>query len=153
PADAAFYSTSLHNREQIEAIIKSKAWAKLRDLPAVQLAIKKANEELTKAGGPLEKFNVFRKQPENEQLLELLGDMFSHEIFVYGTEDTSSFFDLAGQINGAVMFAPLQKATGQDKGLQPNELQAKAMLKTLSENPDLIRIPDLVVGFKVTKAE
>lgn len=153
PADAAFYSTSLHNREQLKAVLKSKAWARLRDLPVVQMALKKAHGDLAKPGGPLEQFNAFRQQPENQQLLDLLGDMFSHEIFVYGTEETAGFLDLANQMNTAVMFAPLQKAAGEDKGLQPNELQARAMLKTLADNPELVRMPDFVLGFKVTKAD
>jgi hypothetical protein len=153
PADAAFYSTSLHNREQIEAIVNSKAWAKLRDLPAVQLVLKKAREEMTKAGGPMQQFNDFRKDPQNQQLLELVGDMVAHEIFVYGAEDTAGLFDLLGRINDASMQVFMQGAINKDTGPKAGEQQAKAMLKALSEHPDLIRVPGLVFGFKVTKTD
>ena len=41
PADASNYSSMLRNREQIEIIGKSKAWARLNSLPVVQMGWKK----------------------------------------------------------------------------------------------------------------
>ena len=38
PADAAFYSALLRNREQFDAIVNSKAFAKIMDLPYVKWA-------------------------------------------------------------------------------------------------------------------
>ena len=39
PADAAFYSAMLRNREQFDAIVNSKAFAKIKDLPYVQMGL------------------------------------------------------------------------------------------------------------------
>ena len=50
PAEAAFYSASLHNREQFEVIANSKAWAKLKSLPAAKLFWAKVQEDLAKPG-------------------------------------------------------------------------------------------------------
>src|SRR5947209_1178400 len=63
PADAAFYSTLLHNRAQWEAIVQSRAWAKLASLPAVQTAKQKIDSEL-KAGGTLAQLYQVYQQPE-----------------------------------------------------------------------------------------
>ena len=39
PEDAAFYSSMLRNREQFEAIRNSNAWAKVREMPVVQMGV------------------------------------------------------------------------------------------------------------------
>src|SRR5579859_4060014 len=75
PADAAFYTASLRNTEQFAAIGKSKAWAKFKALPFVQKAWKEGWAELNKAGGAVEQYEAFRKDPENQQLIDLLNDM------------------------------------------------------------------------------
>src|SRR5437016_6139463 len=41
PEDAAFYASMLRNREQLQTILNSRAWATLKELPAVQQALKK----------------------------------------------------------------------------------------------------------------
>jgi hypothetical protein len=52
PADAAFYSASLRLREQFDIITKSNAWAKLKNLPSVQMAWQLAQFGLNQPGGP-----------------------------------------------------------------------------------------------------
>src|SRR4051812_37019791 len=56
PADAAFYTASLRNREQLDAVLKSKAYAALRELPAVKEALGKVQEEWKKDKGDLSEF-------------------------------------------------------------------------------------------------
>jgi hypothetical protein len=154
PADAAFYSTMLRNREQFDAILKSRAWAKLKSLPVVQMAWQQAQQELNKPGSPLAQFQKLAEQPENKQLLELLGDMVSHEIFIFADESLAGFADLAGQVTGATRFAPLMGLiTGEARNTNPNELQARAALEVLAENPDLIKIPNVLIGFKLTRTD
>src|SRR5438046_1552790 len=53
PADASVYGAMLRNKEQIDAIAHSKAWAKLTALPLVKMARQKIEEDLGKEGGPL----------------------------------------------------------------------------------------------------
>jgi hypothetical protein len=83
PADASFYSVSLRMKEQLDIVLKSNAWAKLKSLPAVQQGLQfvhaqmQSNPQAGMAMGMLE-------QPENKQLLKLLGDMISSEVFIYG---------------------------------------------------------------------
>jgi hypothetical protein len=154
PADAAFYSTMLRNREQFDAIRQSRAWAQLQALPVVQMAWQHVQAELNKAGSPVAQFQKFAQQPENRQLLELLGDMVSHEIFIYGDESVAGFTDLAGRISGATRFGPLfMQFSAAGRGKSANELQAIAILQVLKENLELIKVPNVVLGFKLSKAE
>src|SRR5205823_6253900 len=105
-ADAAYYTTMLHSRAQWQAMVQSRAWAKLAALPAVQTARQKIQAEL-KEGGSLAQFYQVYQQPENQQLLELLGDMVSEEVFLYGGPSWVGFLDLAGQLNAAQSYGPL----------------------------------------------
>src|SRR5262249_40889461 len=52
PGDAAFYSAMLRNREQLELVFKSRAWARLTSLPAVQTAWQMAMTQLDQPDGP-----------------------------------------------------------------------------------------------------
>src|SRR5262249_17487299 len=52
PADAAYYSAMLRNREQFDAAAKSKAWAKIKALPAYQMAVAALKQQYS-PNGPL----------------------------------------------------------------------------------------------------
>src|SRR5438445_9175001 len=79
PADAAAYGALLHAGAQCQAIVHSRAWAKLSALPAVQIGRQKLHTEL-KEGNLAFLYQVYQ-QPENQRLLEMLGDMVSEEVF------------------------------------------------------------------------
>src|SRR5712692_7943475 len=105
PEDAAFYTAMLRNREQVEAVASSKAWAKLMALPSVQMGLNMIKAEL-QPGGKLEQLADFYAQPENKELLELLAEMASDEIFVYGDQSWVGLTDLAMQAYSATRFGP-----------------------------------------------
>ena len=52
PADASFYSASLRLGEQMDRLVASKAFATLRDLPAVKLAVEHLHAEMAKPDSP-----------------------------------------------------------------------------------------------------
>lgn len=151
PADVAFYSTMLRNKEQIDALVHSKAWAKIRDLPLVQTAWKKGLEELHQ--GPLAAAGQFWQQPENRQLLEMLGDMGSQEVFFCGGSSSVDFLKLAMQLNSPSQtirsFAAGMKWGMAGRQADPGKMQVLAILQLLNQNRDLIKVPDLVIGFKL----
>src|SRR5207302_2159338 len=102
-ADVSFYSSSLHLREQFNAIGKSRAWAKLMALPLVKMGWQQFQNELAKQpDGPLQRFEAFRKDPENQRLFDLLGDMVSEEIVIFGGGNMGNFIELAAQVGGAM---------------------------------------------------
>ncbi len=147
PADAAFFATMLRNREQIEAIAESKAWAEFKAMPAVQDLWKTLT---TTFDDPAQFFT----KPENQQLLEVAGDLLSHEVFIYGGENFSDFADLALTSFGSLQFGPLAGLIGGEAGrFSTREMQVRALLHALNENSKLIRVPDMVIGFRMTKRE
>jgi hypothetical protein len=153
PADAAFYSSMLRNREQIEAIAQSRAWAKLTSLPAIKMLRQMAEAQLNEHP-PLAQLLQLYQQPENQQLVELVGDMLSQEVFCYGGSNFTGTTDLILQALGSMRYGPgLLYLTGQAQGLDPSKIQALTLLRSLSENLDQIKVPDLVIGFKLTKTD
>ena len=153
PADAAFYGALLHGRAQWEAIEQSHAWSKLKALPAVQTARQKIEEALNDGGG-LVQIRQLYQQPENQQLVAMLGDMVSQEIFFYGGPSWVGFLDLAGQLNAAQSYGPLfMLLAGQAEGKRPEKMQVAMLLRTLANNLKSVRFPDLIIGFKLSQTK
>jgi hypothetical protein len=150
PADTAFFATMLRNREQVELIAKSKAWAELMNLPAVKFARKTLEEKLANPDPQTAMVLEQLKQPENKELIELLGDAVSDEIFIYGGSGWVDFIQLFQIVSNSVRFGPALAALNpENRGKNANELQARTALKSLAANINLIRLPDLVIGFRV----
>jgi hypothetical protein len=151
PADAAFYSSMLRNREQVELAAKSKAWAKLKTMPSVQWLLSAADAQLNQPGGQLAPLRQMLDMPENRQLLDLLADMMSDEVFVYGDKDyvscTALLMRVASTMRYGSIEAELRKKDGQQN---QDEIQARLLLNVLSENLDDIKVPVTVVGFKLS---
>ena len=124
-------------------------WDKLRSLPIVQTARQKIEAEL-KDGGHLAPLYQVYQQPENRQLVAMLGDMVSEEIFLYGGPSTVGFLDLAGQLNAAQSYGPLLMfMSGQTEEKSSSKMQFTMLLRTLANNLNLIRVPDQIIGFKL----
>jgi hypothetical protein len=152
PADAAFYTTMLRNREQIDIIAKSKAWAKLTALPGVQTLWQQLMVKVKEDGGPLQKYEEFVKAPENKQLVDMLVDMVSTEVFFYGGANSSNGAQLAMELVSALRFGPtLIQLTGNPKNLSQQEMMAASVFGVLSKSIDLIQTPEFVIGFKLSK--
>src|SRR5947209_3700362 len=104
--------------------------------------------------GTMAQFMQFYKQPENQELVALLGDMGAHEVFFYGDHSWIDFLDLLMKVNQGMQFGPLaMMASGQAAPGNPGKLQGAAVLKVLMENSSLIKVPNLIIGFKITKAD
>jgi hypothetical protein len=151
PADAAFYSATLRNKEQIDLFLKSNAYKALRALPVVKQAWAGAKDQLEKMGGPLEMYKKFTADKDNKDLVDLLIDAVSHEVFIYGGKNTSDFPTLVLKS----YFAASESVQG---GLQggPDELikgMVRAALVNAQKNRELINAPELVIGFKVKQAK
>jgi hypothetical protein len=150
PEDAATYSVMLRNREQIEILLKSKAWAKFKELPFVQSLWSKAKEQLEQSDGPVAEARKFFEEPENRQLLDLLADMASDEIFFYGGPSSADFSVLMARYQNQVQIQQMilaLKQIGQEQNQE--HMQAKAYLDALVTMQDRIKVPDVVVGFRV----
>jgi len=150
PENAAFYSSMLHNREQFEAIANSRAWAKIMAMPIVQMGLQQYQKEADKPGSVPNIIEGARQHPDVKKLIDLAVDMASQEVFIYGDASCIQFVDLVQQLVGAVRYGPmLAQLSGRARGISPNQLMPMMLLATLSENADLLKVPDMVIGFKL----
>ncbi len=149
PGDAVFYGAMLRNREQIDAVLKSKAWARLAGLPVVQMAIKQLQEQLAKPNPQVAQVLQLLEQPENKELLGLLGEMFADEVFVYGGDSLGGLVEVLAQMQGTMQWAKAIKLINKQAGQDPTQAQVRMLLDVLKENLDQLKAPELVIGFKL----
>lgn len=148
PADAEFFRSALRMGETIQTIGKTRAWKLVWNDPDVQEAWKKIKEGY--ATDPENKARKFFADPANADLPALAADAFSNEMFVYVGGGAGDLIALFQEVVGGARYAPaIGKLLGEDAG-DPARAKARAALLALSEKPERIRIPDLVIGFKVS---
>lgn len=150
PKDAYFYQSTLRWGEQWQAVVKSKAWAKLNSLPAVKMAWQKVEEEWGNAGGPLSMVRQWYEQDENRQLVQLFTQLAADEVFVFGGRDSIDFVQLLGDVQTSNQFAPLAlMLRGGVQAAGNTQDRIGYVLQTLARNPQRIKAPDVVIGFKL----
>jgi hypothetical protein len=151
PEDVAFYSASLRLREQYDAFVNSKAFAKLMEIPSIQMGLGMAqgmwmnppNEQARIAKEALEK-------PENKELVAMLADAVSHEIFVFGSGDYAALLELANEL-GRVQRSAQIEAIRSDG--DPEEEAVRQIIAAVTESLDDVTLPDTVLGFKVSDTD
>jgi hypothetical protein len=154
PEDAAFYSSMMRNRERFEAVRHSNALAKILAMPIVQQGLAFYNAQLATPGSNVAQIAEALKNPESRKVLDLAAEMASDEIFIYGDKGFAEFVKLFQIANTAQSYSPLTALlSGQGAFIDPNQVRAKAVLTALANNAELIRVPNLIVGFKVKNSE
>ena len=151
PADAAFYSVMLRNREQLDAIVNSKAFAKIKALPYVQMGLGLLQMQSANPDSPLGRFEAARRDPEVKRSLAFLADLFSDEVFVYGGPSFNQTVELLQGTYGDVQFAGLMagiRSGEQRDGTSPAWRRSRAAPSSrhLVNQVDLIKFPELVIG-------
>jgi hypothetical protein len=147
PADAAFYSAMLRNKEQIDIIARSRAWKELWDLPVVQMGWQQLRQQYSE--GSLAMVRTFLEEPDNRELLDVLADAGSHEVFFYGGANWLQFVELMAMVNTAQRFGQITSLI-QHKGEPDPRDQFRAVLRALAAHPELLQFPDFAMGFKIT---
>jgi hypothetical protein len=155
PADAAFYGTMLRNREQVNAVANSKTWAKITKLPYYQLARLAIQQQF--AGDQFAEVRTWMEQEENRDLLAMLTDAVSDDMFCYGGGNWVDFVDLFQQMNSSSRYAGPIEQFLKDPNFKDQKAmqyaQVRGMLRALARNPKKIKFPDLVLGFKIKDAK
>jgi hypothetical protein len=154
PADAAFYSATLRNREQFDLIANSKAWAKVKALPAYQMGLTMYQMQAGNPGTPAGWIQAALDNPESRKSLEFFADLVSDEVFVYGGPSINKTVELyqntywASQLASvpAAMQAAAQGPTALSK---MEDARSRAAIQALVSDLDLIEVPELVIGMKV----
>jgi len=151
PADAAFYSAMLRNREQLDAVVNSRAWAKLKNMAVVQMGLGLYNLQAADPETPAGKLHAALEDPEVKKLLALAGDMVSNEIFVCGDAQFVDSLAVLQEIFGAARYGPMVlQLTGGAGDRDEQELQQAFLLGVIADNADRLATPNLVIGFRLT---
>jgi len=151
PDDAAFYGAMLRNREQFDAVVNSRAWAKLKNMAVLQMALGFYNLQAGDPDSPVGKFHAALEDPEVKKLLALAKDMVSSEIFVYGDARFADAVGVLQEIAGAVRYGPaIMQLTGETGGLDEEELRLALLLGVIADNADRLQTPNVVIGFRLS---
>lgn len=143
PADAAFFGTSINLLQAWQEFLNGKFVTRLRAVPFIQEVEEEFNQQWANPEGPLAQAKAGLANPNIQNLVKLLVDMGSQEVFIYGGDDWCEM------IEGALEF---QNRMTSAMGEGPEELEQ--FLKNLTrEDIDAIHIPTTVLGFRLTDAE
>ena len=154
PEDAAFYGAMLRGREQIEAIGNSRAWAKIMEMPIVRMGLMTWQVQASDPDSVPGKIEAALKDPDTRKVIDTVADMFSNEVFIYGEHSCVEFLDLVQRVMGAVQFGALSMAaSGQAGAINQDDMMAMIFFSTMAENLELVKFPDVVIGFKLTDAQ
>ena len=154
PEDAAFYSSILRGREMIETVAASNAWKKLLEIPLVQMGRQFYQMQSSSEESVPGKIDKALKDPQVQELLAMLGDMFSTEAFIYGDASVVDTIELFQQLNNGNRMAPLMvhldaaNGDGFDGDAQ-QQARVEMILYVLSENIERLKVPGIIVGFKL----
>ena len=151
PEDAAFYMGSFRNGEQIKIVAESNAWKKLMNMPSVQMGLGLLNDQLENEDNEKAvQAKAMLENPQVKDLLGLLADMFSSDVFCYGNAEVGEVLEMLQEVGNATNYGPMYfAAAGEADAMSPQEMQGKAALYALAENVDKIKIPTMVTGFSV----
>ena len=150
PDNAAFYASTLRLGEQFQAVKNSRAWAKLMDMPVVKMGLAAFDQEAAKPDSVPAQIKAALENPEVKKLLALGEDMVSQEVFLYGDASCVETIELLQQLMGTMRWGPMMMAaSGRAGQMDEDRMMGMLILSTLCENADLIKVPDMLVGFKL----
>lgn len=154
PADAGFYSVMLRNKEQIDLLVGSKAFQAVVNLPQIQDGWKKFQDEYSKEKGESAQFRQIVESPLGKDVIAVLSEAAADEIFLTGSDTVGDTVKLINAVNTSMQYGPMMALlTGMGGGLNPEEIQGYYALKGLASNLPLLKVPDLVIGFKLKNTE
>jgi len=142
----AFYSASFRLAEQVEAVAKSRAFARVLGLPLVQQLLAQARSH------PLYEpaLQQIRENPLVRDGLKLAGDAFSTEVFVWGGEPCISLQRAVQSVYLSLILAGVREETSRGDS---KERPAKLVIAAVLENEKALRFPPLMAGFRLSRPE
>jgi hypothetical protein len=151
PADAAFYRACLRNREQFDAVIQSNAVQQLLQRPRMAKWVDSLKARWDDPDrGPVGRWLA---RPENRELTDFAVDAVSHEIFWYGEASVAELMDLTAYLNEAAASAQLEALRNGRSLADSERAAAYAALRIVAQDPQELRVPTVVIGFRVTDRE
>ncbi len=151
PASAAYYSASLRMKEQYKAFLKSNAYDKLMQIQLVQLAKGQIEYQWAQPSFPvLQKIKGYLDSDEGQDAIAVVKEMFADEIFAYGGEDITKWFNLAVELSSIQQSARQEAAENEEPF---DQVMKRRVFEYLESQEDDYEVPTIVVGFQVKDAE
>jgi hypothetical protein len=157
PADASFYSVGFRYGEQLDLLLKSNAWKTFTNMGSIQLAIAQAKGFLAQPGGPIDEYQKFMLDPDNEGLDTLVKELFATEVFMIGDKQFAPTLDMLKTAYNGIFHASLvagfsASLNGEQNEPSPEEMMA-AFFFILNERLNDVVIPNTLIGFKIKSTE
>src|SRR5436190_4542178 len=147
PADASFYSANLRFKEQWQSFLGSKAYAKLLEIPLIQMAKMQVTYQWQQSEEPtITKVREYIQSPTGQDAVAILKEMFSDEGFMYGGSDIAETISVLMELNSVRRTAPLEALAG---GKDKKEVTTDRIFEILDKHSDKLKVPTVVVGFRI----
>jgi len=151
PQDAAFYSSSLRLKEQLEVFRDSNAYARLMQIPMIQFVKGQIETQWRLAALPaVKEFRDYVESDEGQEVVAVLKEMFSDEVFLYGGKDVTEWLRLFMEMN-SIQRTTMREARESDE--KSHIAFGKRIAEILEERPDGFSAPTIVMGFRVQDAD
>jgi len=148
PADAAFYSARLRMKDQIDAITGSKAWARLLELPGIKNYLEQVRAIMKPPPGSLFPSDWAQLElPENKELIDLVLDGLSQEVFIIGDGGYGDSLAAINQMSAAINAVEIE---AKKSGQPPEQIVARRLTEFVDKEAGKLRFPPTVIGFKLT---
>lgn len=153
PSDVSFYVSIMRMREIFDKVASSNAFAKLKSIPSVQLGMAAAKAQWQTPQNPqVAMVRGMLADPQNQELVEMLKDAVSHEVFFYGGQRVGETIALLNEINTAVSAGQMEAlSSGDFQNVQSHQL--RKIVEVLEEHEGELKVPVIVKGMKLTGAE
>lgn len=153
PADASFYSAGFRFGEQLDLLLKSNAWKTFSNMGSVQLAWGQAKGFLTQPGGPIDEYQKFMLDPENQDLETLAKELFATEVFAFGDKQFAPTLDMLktaynGMLQASFVAGFSAELKGERVETTPQDMMT-AFFYILNERLNDVVIPNTLIGFKI----
>ena len=145
PADCSVFSTSLRLKDRLLGLWNTKAVQQIWNTPLVQAGWNEVTKNWQQQAGPM--VGGILEQKENKELLQLLLNMVSEECFMVGGPTLPDFISVVGDIFGTAYMGSIGSRfnPGTDQAME----RIRAILTAIQESMKELKIPDVIVGFKV----
>ena len=151
PVDAAFYSASLRLKEQLDIFLESKTYQRLNEIGLVQIGKAQLMLLWQQAAMPqVAEFRQYVESPEGQDAIALLQDMFSEEMFVYGSSDVADALAMFTAVNSMSRQARIEALAG---GEDAEDVVQQRTMDVLAEHIEKFKIPTLVMGWRIEDGE
>ncbi len=153
PSDVSFYFSGMRMREIFDKVAASNAIAKLKTVPSVQFGLAMAAASWENPPNPkAAMLKQMLADPQNQQLVELLKDAVSHEVFLYGGKNVGDAIALAQDINAAASAGQMEAlAAGDFQNMR--SYQVRKVVELLDQQGERLKIPTIVKGMKLSDTQ